>query len=39
MQAQKNEVWKWNGEGFTDISDKIPSTKRNTVGVTSFEIN
>jgi hypothetical protein len=22
--GQKNEVWKWNGEGFTDISDKIP---------------
>jgi hypothetical protein len=24
-QGQRNEVWKWNEDGFVDISDKIPA--------------
>ncbi|MDR2190805.1 MAG: hypothetical protein LBP53_06640 [Candidatus Peribacteria bacterium] len=38
LQAQPNEVRKWNGDGFTDISTTIPSTKNNSYGVTSVEI-
>ncbi|MDR2415916.1 MAG: DUF11 domain-containing protein [Candidatus Peribacteria bacterium] len=45
---QKNEVWKWNGEGFSNISDKIPDSMYvdgqgyteyiSSHGVTSFQI-